>query len=239
MSDVAQRSSPALEVSELTGGYGAQNVLRSVSLAVCPGEVVALLGPNGAGKTTLLEMVGGSLRPSAGRVLMRGEDVTSLSTRARVARGLCHVPEGHAIYRSLTVRENLQMQAGGRSAEKRAGAVFDAFPVLAPRLDQVAGTLSGGEQQMLAMSVAYLRDPALVLIDEPSLGLAPLIVDRVFDGLRILARSGAALLIVDQYAAKLLDMASRAYVMRQGEIVLSDAAAVVRRSDLFSEYLGS
>ena len=173
-----------LELEGITAGYGETVVLRDVSLSVPDSGVVALLGPNGAGKTTTLRAASGLIRPISGRVLLDGEDVTGLKPYAMARRGLCHLPEGHGIFPSLTVKENIVLNSPkGKERESlvRAG---DQFPVLAARLGQQAGSLSGGEQQMLSLVRAYLMNPRIVVVDEASLGLSPLLVDRVFDALQ-------------------------------------------------------
>ena len=172
-----------LELEGITAGYGETVVLRDVSLSVPDSGVVALLGPNGAGKTTTLRAASGLIRPISGRVLLDGEDVTGLKPYAMARRGLCHLPEGHGIFPSLTVKENIVLNSPkGKERESlvRAG---DQFPVLAARLGQQAGSLSGGEQQMLSLVRAYLTNPRIVVVDEASLGLSPLLVDQVFDAL--------------------------------------------------------
>jgi branched-chain amino acid transport system ATP-binding protein len=228
----------ALVVEGLTGGYGQTTVLRDVSLTVPAGTAVALLGPNGAGKTTLLRSVSGFLPLTAGRVLIGGEDVTKLRPHRRFAAGLCHVPEGRGIFRSLTVRDNLVMQAvKGREKEAIERAV-SAFPILGDRLTQQAGTLSGGQQQMLAMAAAYVREPTLVLVDEASLGLAPKVVDAIFEFLASRVAAGAALLVVDQFVARALGMASVAYVLNRGSITYHGSAKDLLDGGVFEQYVG-
>jgi branched-chain amino acid transport system ATP-binding protein len=234
-----QGEAPALEVRGMDAGYGQTTVLRDVSLTVPAGSVVALLGPNGAGKTTLLRAISGFVAVSAGSVHLAGEDVTRAKPHRRFAAGLCHVPEGRGVFRGLTVRDNLVMQARpGAEADaiERAAA---AFPILGDRLAQPAGTLSGGEQQMLAMAAAYVRDASLVLVDEASLGLAPIVVDEIFAFLEQLTAERGALLIVDQFAARALRMASTGYVLRRGRVVHSGPAADLLASDVFEQYLGT
>lgn len=226
-----------LEVDGLTGGYGTTTVLRDVSLTIKAGSVVALLGPNGAGKSTTLRMVSGLLRPSKGTVRFEGRDVTSLGPAQRSRLGICHVMEGRSIFPSLTVRENLLLQAprGTPAAEiyERADA---AFPQLTKRRSQVAGTLSGGEQQMLALMRTYLSKPKIVLVDEASLGLAPLIVDQIFEFLVTIVRSGASLLLVEQYVNRALKIASTVNVLSQGHHVHSGAALDLDEATIFSLY---
>jgi branched-chain amino acid transport system ATP-binding protein len=230
---------PAVEVTGLGAGYGRTTVLRDVSLSVPAGAVVALLGPNGAGKTTLLRTISGFVPATSGSVSLFGRDVTRQSPHRRFEAGLCHVPEGRGVFRSLTVRENLLMQAPkGREAEA-AERACEAFPILRSRINQVAGTLSGGEQQMLAMAAAYIRNPRLVLVDEASLGLAPLIVDRIFEFLERMSAESTSLLIVDQFAARALALADHAYVLTRGEITFSGPPKELGQAELVSKYLGA
>jgi branched-chain amino acid transport system ATP-binding protein len=235
----APASAPALQVDHLDAGYGETTVLRDVSLTVPAGSVVALLGPNGAGKTTLLRAVSGFVPVTAGTVHFSGKDMTRAKPYRRFATGLCHVPEGRGIFRGLTVRDNLIMQARPGTEADAIDRAAAAFPILGQRLTQPAGTLSGGQQQMLAMAAAYVRDATLVLIDEASLGLAPIVVDEIFAFLEQLTKERGALLIVDQFAARALNMASTAYVLRHGRIVQSGPAADLVATDVFEQYLGS
>jgi branched-chain amino acid transport system ATP-binding protein len=217
-------SQPILEVSDLSVHYGAIQALRGISLSVPRGEVVALIGANGAGKTTTLRAVSRMLRASGGAVRFEGEDVTRLPSHALVARGMAHAPEGRGIFLNLSVKENLDLGAYLRTDRdgiladvKRA---FQLFPLLAERRSQVAGTLSGGEQQMLAVARALMSRPRLMLLDEPSLGLAPQVVERIFGVLREVNQGGVALLLVEQNAHKALQMAHWAYVLETGSIVM-------------------
>jgi branched-chain amino acid transport system ATP-binding protein len=229
----------ALRVSGLETGYDGTTVLRDVSITVPAGEVTALLGPNGAGKSTLLRAVSGFLPASKGSVTLFGEDVTGHAAHRRFAAGLCHVPEGRGIFRSLTVRENLLMQAHKGEEKQAIERATSAFRILDERLGQVAGTLSGGQQQMLAMASAYVRNPRLVLVDEASLGLAPLVVEEIFAFLHRITTEGAALLIVDQFVMRALGMATTAYVLRRGEVVYAGNPRELADGDLFSHYVGS
>jgi branched-chain amino acid transport system ATP-binding protein len=236
---VTTASPPALELRDVSGGYGHTPVLRNVNLTVSAASVTALLGPNGAGKTTLLKTVSGLLRPTAGSVFVDGTDVTNLAPARRAALGVCHIPEGRGVFRGLTVRDNLIMQSiKGREAEAIERAT-EVFPILGERLHQTAGTLSGGQQQMLAMARAYVRDPRLILVDEASLGLAPLIVTSIFEFLHRLAEQGVALLIVDQFVTQALGMASTAYILGRGEITFAGSAKELMGRDVFKEYLGN
>ncbi|HEV7750599.1 MAG TPA: ABC transporter ATP-binding protein, partial [Baekduia sp.] len=204
---MTSESAPALRVAGLSSGYGRTTVLRDVSLEVPEGGVAALLGSNGAGKTTLLRTVSGLLPAMAGSVWLDGVDVTAVKAHRRFAAGLCHVPEGRGVFRGLTVRENLVMQAPKGSADAALERAVAAFPILGRRLGQAAGTMSGGEQQMLAVAAAYTRSPTLVVVDEVSLGLAPLVLDEIFAFLAGLPAQGIALLVVDQFARRALAMA--------------------------------
>ena len=226
-----------LEVDGLTTGYGRTVVVRDLSLSVPAGGVTAVLGPNGAGKTTLLRAICGFLPASTGRVRLFGEDVTKLAPYRRFAKGLCHVPEGRGIFRTLTVRENLKLQVGSRNDTDAIELAASAFPILRERLGQTAGTLSGGQQQMLAMAAAYVRNPRLVLVDEASLGIAPIVVDEIFEFLEGLPARGSSLLVVDQFAPRALAIATTAYVMRRGEVAFSGTAKELLEGDLFSQYV--
>lgn len=226
-----------LELDAISAGYGTHQVLWDVSLSVPEGKVVALLGANGAGKTTLLRVASGLLRPSSGRVLLGDLDVTQSSAVEMSRRGVCHVPEGRGIFRSLTVRENLVLQArdAGTSDLDR---VVEAFPVLGQRMRQVAGTMSGGEQQMLALSRAYLSNPRMVLLDEVSMGLAPSIVDDIFIFLEALAKEGSALLLVEQYVSRALRLADLVYILNRGRLAFAGEPVELEDDDLFARYLG-
>ena len=228
---------PVLELRNVNASYGSTSVLRDVSLRVEPGSVTALIGPNGAGKTTSLRVASGLMRPTSGTVLVDGQDVTRTSPARRARSGMCHVPEGRGIYRNLTVRENLLMQANAMSGDEAIELAASVFPRLGERLSQRAGTMSGGEQQMLALCAAYVANPRLVLVDEPSLGLAPIIVDLVFDFLRTLRDKGVALLLVDQYALRTLAIADSAFVLRRGEVVYDGAAAELLDGNMFERYI--
>ncbi|WP_410612396.1 ABC transporter ATP-binding protein [Amycolatopsis sp. lyj-109] len=236
--DAPSIAPPALEVDGVSAGYGQTTVLREVSLVVPAGSVVALLGANGAGKTTLLRAVSGLLPVRSGTIRIAGRDVTGERAPRRFARGLCHVPEGRGVFRGLTVRENLVLQGSARLEAESVERAVMAFPILGERLGQQAGTLSGGQQQMLAMAAAYVRSPALVLVDEASLGLAPIVVDEIFGFLQRRAAEGTALLIVDQFARRALAMAGYAYILRRGRLVHGGPAADLLNAELFDSYLG-
>jgi branched-chain amino acid transport system ATP-binding protein len=234
----ARTTTAALELRGIDCSYGNTQVLRDVSLTVPRGAVTALIGPNGAGKTTSLRVASGLLRPTSGTVLFGEEEVTSLPPHRRAGRGLVHIPEGRGVYRNLTVEENLAMQAPPRRAKEAIERAAGVFPVLGKRLRQRAGTLSGGEQQMLSLSAAYVRRPELVLVDEPSLGLAPIVVDVVFEFLETLKSEGISLLLVDQFAHRSLGIADRAYVLRRGQVVFDGDAAELLAGDMFEKYVG-
>lgn len=230
----------ALQLSGVVAGYDSTTVLRGVDLTVPAGKVVALLGPNGAGKSTLLKTISGLVRPTAGTVRLFGEDVSTLAPNRRARLGLCHIPEGRGVYKRLTVRENLVMQSEAGDEVGAIARAAEAFPILGKRIGQLAGTLSGGEQQMLSMARAYTRQQKLILVDEASLGLAPIIVDEIFKFLRrIVSEQGASLLIVDQFVHRALDMADMAYVMNRGEITVSGSSDELRGMDVFAEYMGT
>jgi branched-chain amino acid transport system ATP-binding protein len=228
-----------LELRELTAGYGETVVLRDVSLTVPEGSTVALLGPNGAGKTTLLRAASGVLRPQGGRVLVDGADLTGAEPFRFAQAGVCHVPEGRGIFPSLTVRENLILQSYRGDSDQAVEEAVTAFPRLGQKLQQAAGTMSGGEQQMLALSRAYLQRPRLVLLDEVSMGLAPKVVDEIFVFLRRLADEGVALLLVEQYVSKALAVADYVAILARGRLVFVGEPSELADTDIFAQYLGS
>jgi branched-chain amino acid transport system ATP-binding protein len=228
-----------LELRNICAGYGTGRVLENVNLVVPDGAVVALLGPNGAGKTTLLKVMSGLLRPTSGRVLLDGVDVTGASPFELARSGVCHVPEGRGIFPTLSVADNLRLQAP-RSVDRRALELAAAvFPRLAQRRNQLAGTMSGGEQQMLALARAYVAEPATVLLDEVSMGLAPLIVDEIFSYLRRLASEGISLLVVEQYVARALELADYVYIINRGRIRFAGEPAEVGDQTVLESYLGA
>ena len=232
-----------LALERLEVYYGEIHALKGVSLEVREREIVALLGNNGAGKTTTLKTISGLLAPRQGRVSFEGQPLTGVAPHAIVARGIAHVPEGRRIFNRLTVRENLMMGAylrkdGGVAVD--LDRVFALFPRLHERITQVAGTLSGGEQQMLAVSRALMMRPRLLLLDEPSFGLAPLVVQDIFRIMRgINAEQGVSVLLVEQNASLALELADRAYLLETGEVVLSGSAAEVSANEgVRRAYLG-
>lgn len=228
-----------LEISDIHGGYGDTEVLHGVSIAVPSASVVALLGANGAGKSTLLRTTSGLLRPRSGTILLNGTDVIRKRPYERVELGLCHLPEGRAIFPNLSVQENLLVQSlKGKEAEGMERAI-NAFPILGRRLRQRAGTLSGGEQQMLALSRVYMTRPQLVLVDEVSLGLAPILVDSIYGFLKQLAEQGTALLIVEQFVQRVLAIAGFVYILHHGRVAWSGVPSDLTDEALLSTYLGS
>jgi branched-chain amino acid transport system ATP-binding protein len=227
-----------LAVSGVSAGYGAVEVLHDVSITLAAGQVVALLGANGAGKSTLLRTISGLIRPTAGRISLLGEDVTKRPPHRRMSRGLCEIPEGRGIFPSLTVRENLAVLSPRRPDPDALARALDMFPVLKGRLRQTAGSLSGGEQQMLAVSRAITAKPAVVLFDEVSFGLAPIVVDRIYEAVRAIIATGSAVLLVEQYVDRALDLADSAVVLSRGKVAYAGPTARLRSADLLETYLG-
>ena len=227
-----------LEVQGVTAGYGDVTVLRDVSLSAPTGSVVALLGPNGAGKTTLLRTISGLVRPKGGKVILDGEDVTGFRTNRMAARGVCHIPEGRGIFPTLTLKENLTVFAPKGAYKESLERAAASFPILGRRLSQTAGSLSGGEQQMLAMVRAYISNPKVVLVDEASMGLAPLVVDGLFEFLKQVANEGATLIIVEQYVSRALELADHAYLLSHGRIAFSGRSDELQSEEIFERYLG-
>ena len=230
---------PILELRGVRAAYGGVEVLHGIDLTVAGGSIVAILGPNGAGKTTTLRVINGLLSPSAGSMRIEGHDMTGASTVALARAGVCLIPEGRGIFPNLTVRENLLMDtyACGKSVQEIEDAAYGRFPRLGERRAQVAGTLSGGEQQMLALSRAISTDPALILLDELSMGLAPLIVEELFTVVHELAETGVTIVVVEQFASVVLDVADHVAVMAQGRVRLEGTPDDVRDS-LHAAYLG-
>jgi len=231
-----------LSIAGLRAGYGRIEVLHDVALTVARGQIVTLIGANGAGKTTLLKTISGLIRPNAGSIDFEGESIARRPAHKIVARGISHVPEGRAILKRMTVLDNLRMGAFVRRDAEVArdiDAVFGRFPVLGERRAQMAGTLSGGEQQMLAIGRALVARPRLLLLDEPSLGLAPKFVTRIFLTLRELKQEGKTILLVEQNARQALQVADRGYVMERGRIVLTGSGAeLLNTPEVRQTYLG-
>ncbi len=231
-----------LNVQGLRSGYGVVEVLRGVDLQVMPGELVALLGSNGAGKTTLNLTLSGLVAARAGQVGFDGQDITGLHSRQVVMQGLIQVPEGRKVFPNLSVHENLELGAFTRGRERKQSnldKVYDTFPRLKERVTQLAGTLSGGEQQMLAIGRGLMAEPRLLILDEPSLGLSPLLVEELFGLISQLRSSGLAILLVEQNVGQSLDIADRAYVMENGEIRFTGTPSELLASDTLRQaYLG-
>jgi branched-chain amino acid transport system ATP-binding protein len=233
---------PLLTVAGLTVAYGAVVAIRDVSLQVAPGEIVATLGPNGAGKTTLLRTLAGALKPHAGSATFDGRPLTGLTPETVVRRGVALVPEGRHVFPNLTVEENLTI--GGIARTDREELRIDTerwlgrFPILGERSSQLAGTLSGGEQQQLAIARALMSRPRMLLLDEPSLGLAPIFVDRIFELIAELRAEGVTILLVEQNVHRALDIADRAYVLSVGSVVASGPTDQLVEGELERSYLG-
>ncbi len=232
-----------LEVENVHTYYGKIHALKDISLNVEKGEIVTLIGANGAGKSTTLKTISGLLRPRQGSVRLDGEELTTLLPHKIVTKGVIQVPEGRRIFGQLTVMENLDMGAftcrDKQQIKTNLDKVFDLFPRLKERRRQVAGTLSGGEQQMLAMGRALMATPQMLLLDEPSMGLAPVLVDSIFDTIRQLHAEGTTILLVEQNARMALQVASRGYVIQTGEVVLSDTAENLQKNEMVRKaYMG-
>jgi branched-chain amino acid transport system ATP-binding protein len=232
-----------LEVSGLSADYGSFRALFEVSLAVEAGETVAVIGPNGAGKTTLMRVISGMLPPHSGELSFEGRSLAGLTAHRIVELGIAHVPENRRLFPRLTVEENLRMGAYLPSARasfaERLSWAYDHFPRLRERRHQLAGTLSGGEQQMCAIARALMSKPRLLLLDEPSAGLAPLVVQQVFDLVRAIAEEGYTVLIVEQNVQQVLELVDRAYLLEVGRIALAGSAGELRQSEIIRRsYLG-
>jgi branched-chain amino acid transport system ATP-binding protein len=238
---VSTNGAPLLRLDSVDTYYGEIHILQGVSLEVAPGELVCLLGGNASGKSTTLKTILGIVHPRRGAVEFDGEDVTGRSTSYRIKRGMAIVPENRRLFAPMTVYENLEMGAylyGGLRAED-VERVYDLFPVLRERRSQLAGTLSGGEQQMVAMARALMARPKLLLMDEPSMGLAPILVERSFEIIQQVHEAGVAVLVVEQNANVSLSIADRGYVLQTGRIVLADRAeALLQDEGLRKAYLG-
>lgn len=232
-----------LEVKDIHSYYGNIHALKGISLTVEKGEIVTLIGANGAGKTTTLRSISGLLHPRQGQIFLEGEDITHIMPHKLVYKGMAMVPEGRGVFAKLTVQENLEM--GAYSRTDKAGVkrdferVFALFPRLKERRNQVAGTLSGGEQQMLATGRAMMADPRILLLDEPSMGLAPVLVESVFDAIQQINKEGTTILLVEQNALMALSIADRGYVLQTGQIVLHDKAENLKQNEMVQKaYLG-
>lgn len=232
-----------LEVKDIEVYYGMIQAIKGVSFEVNEGEVIALIGANGAGKTTILHTVTGLLSPGSGSVFFEGKDITKVPAHKIVSLGVAHVPEGRRVFAELSVYENLKMGAYTRKdkneIEQTLAMVYDRFPRLKERKNQLAGTLSGGEQQMLAMGRALMSHPKIILMDEPSMGLSPILVNQIFEIIEEVSRGGTTVLLVEQNAKKALSIADRAYVLETGKVVLNgDAKDLLNDDSIKKAYLG-
>lgn len=232
-----------LEVKDLEVYYGVIQAIKGVSFEVNKGEIIALIGANGAGKTTILHTITGLLSPKSGSVVYEGTDITKIPAHKIVSLGIAHVPEGRRVFADLSVYENLKMGAYTRKDKQEIAEslerVYTHFPRLKERKNQMAGTLSGGEQQMLAMGRALMSNPKIILMDEPSMGLSPILVNEIFDIIQEVSKSGTTVLLVEQNAKKALSIADRAYVLETGKIVLDGNAAELLNDDSIKKaYLG-
>ncbi|WP_416969639.1 ABC transporter ATP-binding protein [Streptomyces sp. 4F14] len=229
-----------LELAGIRAAYDGITVLHGVDLAVHPGQIVALLGPNGAGKTTLLKVAAGVHPPSGGRLLLGGRDATGIRAGDLARAGVCLIPEGRGVFPNLSVRDNLRMMTfTGRRQEDIEEAAYARYPVLGTRRTQAAGTLSGGEQQMLALARGLTTDPAVLLLDELSMGLAPLVVAGLYERVAEIARQGVAVLVVEQFAAAVLKIADHAAVLARGQVQWQGSPDGSLHAELSSYYLGS
>ena len=232
-----------LEVKDLEVYYGMIQAIKGISFEVNKGEVIALIGANGAGKTTTLHTITGLLSPKKGSVIFEGEDITKIPAHKIVSMGMAHVPEGRRVFADLSVYENLKLGAYTRKDKENLNKdlenIYKRFPRLAERKNQSAGTLSGGEQQMLAMGRALMSKPSIILMDEPSMGLSPILVNEIFDIIESISKSGTTVLLVEQNAKKALSIADRAYVLETGKIVTSGKASNLLEDDSIKKaYLG-
>lgn len=230
-----------LKVNDINVYYGKIHAIKGISFEVSEGEVVSLIGANGAGKSTILKTISGLLRSKTGEIMFLSENISTIEPYKLVPKGLAHVPEGRRIFLQMSVLENLQMGAYVRNDNYDADieAIFDRFPRLRERKNQVAGTLSGGEQQMLAMGRALMSKPKLLILDEPSMGLAPILVAQIFEIIKELHASGTTILLVEQNAEMALKVADRAYVLESGKIILQGTGAELANSDEVKKaYLG-
>ncbi len=232
-----------LEIKDLQVNYGVINAIKGVSLDVNEGEIIALIGANGAGKTTILHTITGLIQAKSGSIMFDGKDLTKTPAHKIVSMGMAHVPEGRRVFQELSVLENLKLGAYTRKDKNEIAEslkmVYERFPRLEERKNQVAGTLSGGEQQMLAMGRALMSKPRIILMDEPSMGLSPLLVSEIFDIIKVINESGTTVLLVEQNAKKALSIADRAYVLETGNITLSGKASdLINDESVKKAYLG-
>lgn len=240
---MAEKKSPMLEVKDLHVHYGVIEAIKGISFEVNQGEVIALIGANGAGKTTTLHTVTGLIKPTSGSIFFEGKDITKVPSHKIVSLGMAHVPEGRRVFAQLSVYDNLLMGAYTRKDKEEIQntlqVVYDRFPRLEERKNQMAGTLSGGEQQMLAMGRALMSHPSIILMDEPSMGLSPIFVNEIFDIIKQVSKAGTTVLLVEQNAKKALSIADRAYVLETGNITLEGDADKLMNDDAVKKaYLG-
>ena len=228
----------ALDVAGLRSGYGRAEVLHGVDLRVPAGKAVALLGSNGAGKTTLLRTLAGLNAARGGSIRLHGQAIEDRPAHARARAGICLIPEGRGIFRRLSVRENLAMHGGKKNLDEVIDRASSLFPVLKDRLGQEAGTLSGGQQQMLALARALVKDPTVVLADELSVGLAPVVVDEILEALNVLRAEGKSLLVVEQYVERAVAMADYVYILNKGRVVFVGEPSQCASGAVFERYLG-
>ena len=240
---MSENRKPLLQVEDINVYYGAIHAIKGISFEVYPDEIVTLIGANGAGKSTTLNTIAGLLRPRTGRVMLEGKDLAAIPASRIVSQGMALCPEGRRIFQQMTVRENLEMGGYTRPKSEISASLeemFTRFPRLKEREKQIAGTLSGGEQQMLAMARALMSKPKLLMLDEPSMGLAPILVEQIFDIIKELHAAGVTILLVEQNAQMALSIADRAYVLETGRIAMTgEASALLKNDDVRKAYLGS
>ena len=240
---MSENRKPLLQVEDINVYYGAIHAIKGISFEVYPDEIVTLIGANGAGKSTTLNTIAGLLRPRTGRIVLEGKDLTTIPASRIVSQGMALCPEGRRIFQQMTVRETLEMGGYTRPKSEIPASLeemFTRFPRLKEREKQIAGTLSGGEQQMLAMARALMSKPKLLMLDEPSMGLAPILVEQIFDIIKELHDAGVTILLVEQNAQMALSIADRAYVLETGRIAMTgEASALLKNDDVRKAYLGS
>ena len=240
---MSENRKPLLQVEDINVYYGAIHAIKGISFEVYPDEIVTLIGANGAGKSTTLNTIAGLLRPRSGHIVLEGKDLTTIPASRIVSQGMALCPEGRRIFQQMTVRENLEMGGYTRPKSEIPASLeemFTRFPRLKEREKQIAGTLSGGEQQMLAMARALMSKPKLLMLDEPSMGLAPILVEQIFDIIKELHDAGVTILLVEQNAQMALSIADRAYVLETGRIAMTgEASALLKNDDVRKAYLGS
>ena len=240
---MSENRKPLLQVEDINVYYGAIHAIKGISFEVFPDEIVTLIGANGAGKSTTLNTIAGLLRPRSGRIILEGKDLATIPASRIVSQGMALCPEGRRIFQQMTVRENLEMGGYTRPKSEIPASLeemFTRFPRLKEREKQIAGTLSGGEQQMLAMARALMSKPKLLMLDEPSMGLAPILVEQIFDIIKELHDAGVTILLVEQNAQMALSIADRAYVLETGRIAMTGgASALLKNDDVRKAYLGS